>query len=345
MYLDKLTYEQCVEQGVAPLVFPNRLAQGDRPEDECQRMKAVCVQVMHEQVKLRHTLEVAWHALEQAGIHAVLMKGVGLAALYPSMERRAWGDIDLFVGKEYYHPACAVMRDTFPNALKFDEELDHYKHYNLIADGISIEIHRVSVGLQHPIDEWLYARFESFGMSNGDRLVVNGLELTVPEPTFNALFVFLHAWEHMMTKGANIRQLYDLKLLLQHYKDRIDRPRLKHYLRALHLLDVWRVYMGILTDKLGLLHDDAPFFINGERLKVRSERVLEDMLNPRYSEVSIQKSEVKKNRFARKWGTMKERLKNAKRVARYSPAYARHMVVETMLHGGLRIFAKDRHWE
>ena len=188
MILDELTYEQCVAQGVGPLVFPERLEKGIDPANS-MRMKAVCLQNMQEQVKLRYTLEKAWTALTKAGIQPVLMKGAGLAALYPSPERRAWGDIDLFVGKANYHPACAVMRETFPDALKFDEELDHYKHYNLIADGVSIEVHRVTMGLQHPIDAARYARFEREGMRAAEPLN-DGIR--VPEATFNALFVMMH---------------------------------------------------------------------------------------------------------------------------------------------------------
>ena len=135
MILDELTYEQCIAQGVGPLVFPSRLEKGIDPANSV-RMKAVCLQNMQAQVKLSHTLSVAWNALEKAGIKAVLMKGAGLAAFYAEPQMRQWGDVDLYVGTDHYHPACAVLRQTFPDALKFDEELDHYKHYNLIADGI-----------------------------------------------------------------------------------------------------------------------------------------------------------------------------------------------------------------
>ena len=112
-----------IRQGTATMVFPLL--------PMTPQMKAVCVQNMHQQVRLQHTLQVAWQALQQAGIQAVLMKGAGLAALYPEPYYRTWGDIDLYVGPQHYHHACAVMRETFPTALKFDEELDHYKHYNL----------------------------------------------------------------------------------------------------------------------------------------------------------------------------------------------------------------------
>ena len=77
--------------------------------------------------------------------------------------------------------------------------------------------------------------------------------------------------------------------------------------------------------------------LGGER-KVKGER----MKGERMKEEGGRK---KGNRFVRKWGTMKERLKNAERIGQYSPEYARHMKAETLLHGALRLFAKDRHWE
>ena len=236
------------------------------------------------------------------------------------------------------------MRDTFPDALKFDEELDHYKHYNIIADGVSIETHRVSVGFQHPIDARRYAKMEHFGMTNSQQLIANGQQLSVPEPTFNALFVMLHAWEHATTQGANIRQFCDLTLLLHHEAAVIDRPRLKRWLKALHLFDVWQLYMYVLVTYLGLPETEAPFYDKGERRKAYGERFVKDLLN---GKLVAPKSEEKvfSNRFARKWHTMKERLRNAERIGKYSPEYARHMKAETVLHGALRLFAKDRHWE
>lgn len=310
------------------------------------QMKAVCVQNMQQQVRLQHTLQVAWQALQQAGIQAVLMKGAGLAALYPEPHYRTWGDIDLYVGPQHYHHACAIMRETFPTALKFDEELDHYKHYNLIADGISIEIHRVTVAFQHPLDERRYARMEAYGMSHAVPLPVTGnlspLTPQIPEPTFNALFVMLHMWEHMMTQGASVRQLCDLALLLHHYAGRLDVPRLKRYLKELHLTDVWQLCMFILVHRLGLPQNEAMFYT--DRVRERAKRLVTDLLDGRLVEPKPQEVAYK-SRIARKWHTMRSRLENARRIRVYSPAYARHMNATTILHGARRFFAKDRHWE
>lgn len=331
-------------QGTGSLVFPQVLGLPDIPSADKNQMKAVCMQTMQQQVKMTYTLQQAWSAMEKAGIRAVLMKGAGLAALYPEPQLRTWGDIDLFVGKQQYHPACAAMRDTFPDALKFDEELDHYKHYNLIADGVSIEIHRVSVSLQHPVDARRYARMEAYGMDNACPLTMDGITLRVPEPTFNALFVFMHAWEHAMTLGANVRQLCDIALLLHHYKDVLDIDRLGQWLKDLHLTEVWQVYMAMLVDGMGLPAAEAPFHTDDERLRAGGERLLTDMLSGRLAAPKATEP-APKNRLARKIHTMRERMRNARRMQPYSPAYARHMKTETLLHGALRLFAKDRHWE
>jgi hypothetical protein len=51
------------------------------------------------------------------------------------------------------------------------------------------------------------------------------------------------------------------------------------------------------------------------------------------------------HRFVRKWRTMMVRMRNADRIAQYSPSYARHMKWSIILHGVGRLFAKDRKWE
>ena len=297
------------------------------------------------QAQIYRIQEQAWKALEQAGIEAILMKGAGLAALYPEPQMRQWGDVDLFVGKDQYHAAARVMRDTFPDALKFDEELDHYKHYNLIADGVSIEVHRVSVSMSHPMDARRYEKMERYGTDNGEWLMVNGLKVKIFEPTFNVLFVMLHSWEHMLTQGANLRQIYDLRLLVEHYADAIDRRRLGRWLRALRLMDVWQLYMWICVERLGLPEAKAPFVSKAETIQERAERMLETLLTGRMSEPKAETASPSSNRFVRKWHTMKSRMRNADRIAQFSPAYARHMRMGIMLSGLGRLFAKDRHWE
>ena len=166
-------------------------------------------------------------------------------------------------------------------------------------------------------------------MRHGEWLEVNGERFMVPEPTFNVLMVFLHSWEHMLSEGVILRQLVDVEMLLEHYKDRIDWKRLRKWLRQLRLEDVWALYMEV---------------IKGERLTVRGERFLDAIMHPKPRVKSLE-SRVSGNRFVRKWHTMQERMKNADRIAAFSPAYARHLKWGILWSGLARLFAKDRHWE
>lgn len=332
-----------MQQGTAALVFPLLLQEPLVSSYARTQMLSVCAQTMQQQVQLQHILTKSWAALEQAGIQPVLLKGAGLAALYPEMHQRAWGDIDLFVGKANYHTACATMRACFPDALKFDEELEHYKHYNLIADGVSIELHRVTVDLQHPLDARRYAEMEAWGMAHSEPLTLNGLPVRVPAPTFNVLFVFLHAWEHMLTQGANMRQLCDLALLQHRYRDTVDERVLLGWLKSLRLLDVWQLVQYCMVQSLGLPRPSALFF--STEVADRAERLLADLLESKMRETKEEKEEKRVNRFVRKWETMKGRNRNAARIAQYSPQYARHMRATTWWHGLSRLFAKDRKWE
>ena len=334
----ELTYEQCLRQGLGPLLFPKRL---ETEDPHRAQMKAVCVQNMQTQAKMLHVLTQAWQALEDAGIRAVLMKGLGLAQYYPAPEQRQWSDIDLYVGPDQYHPACAVMRATFPDALKFDEELEHYKHYNLITDGVSIEIHRVTMGMMHPRDIRLYRQIEAYGASHALELKIEDLRLKIFEVTFNALFVMLHSWEHKMHGNANLRQIADLSFLLQHEHDKIDKSRLQRWLKDLRLMEVWQLYMYAAVALFGLKPAEAPFYTSG--CAERAERMVSDILAER--RVESGESREKTNRWLRKWGTMRRGWKRAAQLAVYSPAYARHLKAAVLLKGLTRLFAPDRKWE
>lgn len=336
----RLNAAQCTDV----LVYPMVLAQEGLSDETRKQMKSVCVNAMHKQVKLQHVLEKAWRVLEQANINAVLLKGAGLAALYPDDHRRTWRDVDVFVGKTNYHAACAVMRATFPEPGTAKEEREYYKHYNVHAEDLPIELHRVTMSLQHPLDKRRYERIENFGMTHTERRTINGLSVQLPEPTFNILFVFLHSWEHFIDGTANVRQMCDISLLLHHYASGLKTDLLNQWLNQLHLLDVWQLYAYNMVYCMGLPRTEAPFFT--EQVAARAEKMMEEMLTgDMFKGLTLHQPATAHNRWVRKWTTMQERMARAERIKTFSPAYARHMNRTTWLHGLGRLFAKDRIWE
>lgn len=324
-------------QSTATLVFPRLLASADLPATLRQEIKKTCLRTMQHQARLSHTLLTAWQALTRAGIQPMLLKGFGLAALYPESSYRQWADIDLYVGREAYHRAAAVMRDTFVGALRDDEEQENDKHYNLIADGVVIEVHRVTEVLPFSLEAWHYRRIEQAELNAGrtGHISLNGTEIQTPGADFNVLFVFMHSWEHMRGGTASVKQLCDLALLLHHHAAVLNRRLLRHRLAQLRLSGIWRLYMYLLVHYIGLPADEAPFYTPCCRM--RAERLIHDMIEGKMKPVRLSHP-APTRRLARKLYTWRERMINLRRLARYCSLWAVHMAGVTCLHGIRRIF-------
>ena len=100
--------------------------------------------------------------------------------------------------------------------------------------------------------------------------------------------------------------------------------------------------MAVEVQYLGLPENEAPFY--DASVGSRAERLIHDLLAGKLVAPSHAPI-VAKNRFARKWATMRTRINDAQYIKQYSPAYSRHMIATTWLHGLSRLFAKDRKWE
>ena len=117
--------------GVEPLVYDAalRLPESQVPDKQlATQMKQVCLYQMQQQSRWLPRIEAAVRALRNAGIEPVLLKGFGLAELYPKPYLRSWGDADIWVGIKNYHTGCKALREAFPEAIHHDEEYEELKH-------------------------------------------------------------------------------------------------------------------------------------------------------------------------------------------------------------------------
>ena len=198
--------------------------------------------------------------LRDNGIESVLLKGQGLAANYPVPELRQCGDIDLYVGTENFDAACALVNEMAGEA-EAAKGHGYILHYEVAVEGIFIEIHRLTYWFR---DSELNAIFHSYsekGMAaGGSSLLLGGVKVWLPDDTFNALFVFLHAYRHFVSEGVGMRQLCDFAMLLHAECKTVNRNELSEMLVKLNLMDAWQVFGGIAVDLLGLPQDEMPFY-------------------------------------------------------------------------------------
>lgn len=338
-------------QGTAPLIFDKVLSIHDSQctmHDELQmQMKQVCMQNMMGYEHLLSLLKQTWNGLISGGVQPVVLKGFGLASLYPIPYLRSWGDLDIYVGPKQYHQAAAILRQVFPDAKHHDEEWEELKHYNFVLpDGNVVEMHRTSAILMHPIKNKYFLHLESDAMlpEKVQWVEMEDVRFAIPEAKFNLLFTFYHAWEHFIREGLGFKQVADLALLAHRtYNQQSLTSYLRRHLRRLRLYEPWQLIGYVCVTALGLPKSEWPLYEEGgARLQAQRERFLHDILSrglmPRHqSDASMHKKAKQMKVLVRKYMTLKNRFANATEIIPYSPRYARHMMISSIINGIHRI--------
>lgn len=349
----------CQIQGTAPLVYDQLLKEQSLSSSLLKggelllRLKQVCMRNMMLQEEQKQLLRQAWSALDKGGVQPVLLKGFGLAALYPQPYLRQWGDIDIYVGADGYHTAADVLRKTFPDSPCFEEEEEYFKHWNICIGNTAIEAHRVSAILIHPCDMRLWQRLERDAMAKAEDIDAEGMKLRIPEYRFNILFVFLHSWHHFTESGsATMKQLCDLALLL-HSASLLPLTSylfaltsyLRHHLRRLRLTQVWQAYAYIMVHYLGLPANECPLYT--AKAEKRGEKLMQQILLGRVKTTKDKSNYVPSNILLRKLYTLRHKVADSLQTWDVSPIYTLHDIIGKVLEGLGRLFRGElnRKWE
>ena len=240
------------------LVFEALLRSGAAlPEASAARMKQTLLQILSSNQMLDAALMRVAQALQQAGIPAVLLKGQGAARYYPDPTLRECGDIDLYIGPERLQEALQAVT---PIADKVDDEQTG-KHWQLWIGRAEIELHEHAMLPETRRLTRFYRQLEEAGMRRGlVPLDFGGVRVDTPEDSFNAFYLFFHAWHHFIGGGVGFRQLCDWVLLLHARRDGIDRERLRAMLDGMRLLRSWQLFGCIAVHDLGLPEGEFPFY-------------------------------------------------------------------------------------
>lgn len=212
------------------------------------------------QMRLKQILSSAVGLLRQHDIEPVLLKGFGLAMLYPNPSLRQFGDIDLYVGLDSFHEACRLLR-TLPGGYNWGEEVDSGRHYNIEFGNYPMEIHRVSADVSDIKTAKVFAAVEKDGLcGNSQRVDFEGLDITIPSKEFMVFFTFYHAWHHFLTSGVGWRQISDVAVALHAYHGQLDLEKLRQWLTEMQVMKPWQTFGYLMVDQLGLPKAELPFY-------------------------------------------------------------------------------------
>lgn len=214
---------------------------------------------------------VLFEKMRAAGILAMLVKGQGIAQCYAKPMYRASGDVDLLLDEENYRKAIPLFTSM---AEKIREE-DHSKlHFAMVIEGWEVELHGTLRGdtlrrVDKVIDETQANAFSSTSLiwNNG------GIEIPVPQPDDNVIFVFTHIIQHFFDIGIGLRQICDWCRLMWIYRDSIDVSLLKSRLQRMKLMTEWKAFAAFAVDYLGMPADAMPLYSPSEKWKRKAARI------------------------------------------------------------------------
>lgn len=148
----------------------------------------------------------------QKGLACVILKGQGIAKLYPHPNHRACGDIDIWVNMTRNQ----AWRFSKENTGKVEGANYHHIHYPLFDD-TEVELHFCPSYLSNPVRNTRLHKFvREFSPDNNS---------DYPSLVFNRVYILLHCYRHLCGHGVGMRQLMDYYyVLLQGFteEERID---------------------------------------------------------------------------------------------------------------------------
>ena len=180
---------------------------------------------------------------EDAGIRVFLLKGQGIARLYPNPLHRQCGDIDLFVEKKDLETAKNLLAKH--TSLAERERQDYIFHFQNILIELHSEINvQISYKLSHHHDCWIKER-----LLDAPPLVWGNTHL--PSANFDALFIFIHFFRHLMISGIGLRQLCDWARYLYKQQEHINMEMLQKDLERSGIGGAWNVFGHFIARYLG----------------------------------------------------------------------------------------------
>ena len=170
-------------------------------------------------VKFEKILLKSVSALKSEGVEPVLIKGLGVGSFYQDPLLREPGDIDLYVGIENYKKAFTIL-SSLPGLKEKTVFEENSKHSHVEIDGVPIEIHRFTDVFPKKYNS-AYQAFSDTSLSGSLPTygLEEGVQVYIPDPTFNALFIFIHFW-HRFPPSLRLDNVTACKL----WDDQHDEP-------------------------------------------------------------------------------------------------------------------------
>lgn len=251
---------------------------------------------------------------QDAGLHPVLLKGQGIGIYYRNPLHRQCGDIDVYFGKEGQKIANHILSEKGAQTVLEDT----VKHTCYIFKDAHIEHHRKIQTLSNPFSNHRFSLWVNEWYPNGAE---SCHIMPIPPLTFNAIYIFLHAFKHFMNSGIGLRQLCDWACLFHKRYQEIDTSAFKRHLKELGLVRAAEAFGYVMVTYLGLPAEQFPLSL--ENAKERGEILLQEIFfTGNFGKCDTRVSTRPKGTWAGRWHTFRHAVSRSHKFRQFAPSEA-----------------------
>lgn len=211
---DGLDYEELYTQlkrhGILTIGFDGLVrCQADKNHPVMQRMFKDYIKLMMYSEKQTKAKDRLLEAFEKNGIEHLPLKGCNMKNLYPKPELRHMGDADILIKKEQF-PEIEVVMAGLGYEYQRDIKVSHTRNWK--SKELYLELHNQLM----PDEDSDYLSYFGDGWA---KAVHKSGYLYEYKPEDELIFIFTHFAKHFRIGGIGYRQLTDLWVFTNHYKD------------------------------------------------------------------------------------------------------------------------------
>lgn len=228
------------------------------------------LQIENRNKEVNSAAEQLTRIFKGGGLRSCVLKGQGIAQLYPQPERRQSGDVDLWVegGRE---SVLKFMKDSYFGR---DHVVIHHVESQII-EGVVSEIHFIPCYSCNP---FLHAKLQRFFAKNAEEQFLNlddKLGFAYPTLKFNAVYLLSHIYMHFLYEGIGLRQFVDYYYVLRHLNSE-ERKQAIGDIREAGLNKIAGAVMYVLNTVCGLSKEYFVAGLDEKRGKILLDEIIKN---------------------------------------------------------------------
>lgn len=211
------------------------------------RLLSLVMEIEKKNMIVNHESKKWCEFFNEKGYGAILLKGQGVACLYPNPLHRSPGDIDMWVtGNE--NEIRKLAREEL-GAKDFT-----YHHIGVHDMGTTeLEIHTTPSWMYSYLrNRKLQRMFRTWASSCKEIELPDAGRVCVPSDEMNRVYLLVHIYRHVFSEGIGLRQMTDYAMLLNRGCSDDDKAVFAGYMRELNIYGFAGAVMYVMKKVFGL---------------------------------------------------------------------------------------------